>query len=62
MSRSDLELAGQIEVACALLLDDHEDANYCLELLKPEERDQLKTWPIWALRAPAAETAFSTAV
>ncbi|WP_104129702.1 hypothetical protein [Cryobacterium sp. N21] len=61
MSRSDLELAGQIEVACALLLDDHEDAKYCLELLKPEERDQLKTWPIWALREPAAETAFSAA-
>ena len=60
MSRSDLELAGQIEVACAFLLDDREEANYCLELLKPEERDQLKTWPIWALREPSAETVFNT--
>lgn len=53
MSKGNRELAVQIEFACALLLDDHEEADYCLGLLTDEERDQVEKWPLWALREPA---------
>lgn len=57
MTKSDIELGGQIEFACALLLGENEEADYCLEQLAPEKYEQLRTLPIWALRGPKAKSA-----
>lgn len=41
-----------IEIACALLLDDPEDADYLSAQVSDEDLQRMREWPIWALRAP----------
>lgn len=55
MSKGDLELAVHIEFACALLLGDHEEADYYLGLLPTKERKHVEMWPLWALRSSATD-------
>ncbi|MFD5600251.1 hypothetical protein ACFWHR_09350 [Leucobacter sp. NPDC058333] len=47
--------AGHMEVACALLLGDQEEAAYCFSNLTADEKDQFKNWPIWTLSNSAAQ-------
>jgi len=41
--------ASTIEVACAILMQDFDEALECFELLNDEEQENMPTWPIWNL-------------
>lgn len=49
----EVENAARSEVACALLLGDHEEVEELIARLSGEERTQLEGWPIWRLRSGA---------
>lgn len=48
-SRREIARPVQSEAACAILLGDAEDIDYCLSRLKPDELDELQSWPVWNL-------------
>lgn len=41
--------AAQLDASCAILLADAEDVENCVQRLTVKEREQMETWPIWAL-------------
>jgi hypothetical protein len=52
VGRGDIDAPAQIETACAILLGDQEDVEYCFGLLAEAEQDLMKGWPIWQLWRP----------
>ncbi len=48
-SRKTTALTSPIEVACAILMQDFEEAVECFELLDDKAQESMKTWPIWNL-------------
>lgn len=49
--------AGQIELACALLLEDAGEVSYLAGRLPGEQLEKMKEWPIWRLRRQSEERA-----
>ncbi len=48
-TREDKEGAREIELACAILLQDDAERDFCLKKLDTRLAKQFKTWPIWRL-------------
>lgn len=46
---SSTEIAPFVEIACAILLDEHEEARFLVEALPADDRQRLESWPIWTL-------------
>lgn len=48
-SRNTAAPTSTIEVACAILMQDFDEARECFELLNDEEQENMSKWPIWKL-------------
>lgn len=48
-SRKEIDSPIQVETACAILLGDHEEIEYCLDRMNEVERTAFQDWPIWDL-------------
>ena len=48
------EMAPFLKIACAILLDEHEEARFLAETLATEHMRHLEAWPIWALHLGSA--------
>lgn len=46
----------ELEIACALLLADFEEADQLLEVATAEQIERMKSWPIWKLQADRGES------
>ncbi|MGR6900399.1 hypothetical protein [Glutamicibacter sp. V16R2B1] len=53
--RGEFDNAALFEVACAILLADHEEAQHCFNLLSNEDQERIQNWPIWALADTLAD-------
>ena len=47
-------MAPFLKIACAILLDEHEEARFLAETLATEHMRHLEAWPIWALHLGSA--------
>lgn len=50
VSRRGAQNADEIQLACALLLDDQDEIADLMRELPPERLEQIEQWPIWSLR------------
>ena len=53
VARSEEEGWREAEVACAVLLESHDEVEHLLAGLEPDTLERMMTWPIWNLRAGA---------
>ncbi|GAB4086321.1 hypothetical protein GCM10028784_29510 [Myceligenerans cantabricum] len=50
VSATSEELAEEVELACAILLGEVEEADYLAGQMQPERLQRMEAWPIWRLR------------
>ncbi|MCT1477594.1 hypothetical protein [Microbacterium sp. p3-SID336] len=53
--------AAELEVACALLLGEHSEADYLIARLADDTLNEMKDWPIWTLRSASTSEAVEAA-